>query len=468
MKVEDTYITIRKTEYDKLITTVKELQEDVLMLRSRVKALEGLLSKNSNNSHKPPSSDGYRKDIKNSREKSDKKQGAQPGHEGKTLELVANPDRIVAHKIVGKCECGKDIGELPLKSVYRRQIFDLPEKLIEVTEHQIETKQCVCGRVHEAECEIKGVTQYGNRIKAFAVYLNQYQLVPYERLQELMEDCFGVSISDSVLDKSNQTCYAQLERTEEIIKRALIESKVIHNDETGLRCNKKLQWVHVSSTDTYTHFSIQEKRGSVGIDAIGILPKFKGTSVHDRFTAYDKYNCDHSFCNAHLLRELKYVHEELDKIWASDMAGILIEANDLKKQDQLNKSGKQEIEEKYSHILQAGLEEESYIPVQNGKRGRKAKPKSRLLFEAFRDRRTEILRFVHNKDVPFDNNLAERDIRMVKLKQKISGCFRTQQGAVVFCRIRGYISTVRKQGYAVLHAIDHALIGQPIILYHTT
>jgi len=464
MESKEEYITIRRSEYEFLVNTVKELQQEAINLRGREKELEGMLSKTSNNSHKPPSSDGYRKGIKNSREKSDKKQGAQFGHEGKTLKTVTNPDYVVVHKLTGKCECGKELEQLPLKGLYRRQVFDIPEKLIEVTEHQIETRQCVCGKIHEAACEAKGVTQYGVRIKALAVYLNQYQMVPYERVQELISDCFGVSISDWVLDNSNQNCYTELGHTEEMVKNALIKSEVIHNDETGLRCNKKLQWVHVSSTDTYTHFSIQEKRGSVGMDAIGILPEFKGISVHDRFSSYDKYSCGHSFCNAHLLRELKYVHEELDKKWASEMSGVMVEANELKKQDGLNETTIQEIETKYSRVLDAGLQEEPYVPVQNGKRGRKAKPKSRLLYEAFRDKRTEILKFIHNNDVPFDNNLAERDIRMVKLKQKISGCFRTQQGAIVFCRIRSYISTVRKQKYSVLNAIEQALLGKPIVV----
>jgi transposase len=464
MESKEEYITIRRTEYEFLVNTVKDLQQEVINLRGRVKELEGMLSKTSNNSHKPPSSDGYQKGIKNNRGKSDRKQGAQPGHEGKTLESVASPDYVMVHKVIGKCECGKELEQLPLKGLYRRQVFDIPEKLIEVTEHQIETKQCVCGKIHEAACEVKGVTQYGVRIKALAVYLNQYQMVPYERVQELISDCFGVSISDWVLDNSNQNCYTELEHTEEMVKNALIKSEVIHNDETGLRCNKKLQWVHVSSTNTYTHFSIQEKRGSAGMNAIGILPEFKGISVHDRFSSYDKYSCGHSFCNAHLLRELKYVHEELDKNWASEMSGVMVEANELKKQDGLNETTIQEIETKYSDVLNAGLEEEWYVPIQNGKRGRKAKPKSRLLFEAFRDNRTEILRFIHNTDVPFDNNLAERDIRMVKLKQKISGCFRTAHGAIVFCRIRSYISTVRKQKYAVLYAIEQALLGKPIVL----
>ena len=466
METPPGYITILKSEYDMMINTIQSLSQEIVQLQSRVKELEGKLAKDSKNSHKPPSTDGYKKKIKNNRKKSSKKQGAQPDHEGKTLEQVPNPDKVITHTVIGKCECGQDMEKLPIKKIYRRQVFDFPKKLIEVTEHKIEVKECVCGKIHEASCEAKGVTQYGSGIKAFVVYLNQYQLLPFERTQELMKDCFEINISDYVLGTTNQTCYEHLVQTEDNIKSALINSQVMHNDETGLRCNNKLQWVHVSSTGMLTHFSIQEKRGSEGMDAIGILPEFNGTSVHDRFSAYEKYKCKHSYCNAHLLRELKYVNEEEGKKWASEMMSLLVQSNELKKQEKLDKLSQQNIEDTYSRILQSGLEEEP-LPVsveQKGKRGRKAKPKSLRLFETFRDRRTEILKFVHNKEVPFDNNLAERDIRMVKLKQKISGCFRTKQGAEIFCRIRGYISTCRKQKFAVLPAIEKALIGQPVIL----
>ena len=466
------YILILKSEFDLLINTIESMSQKILLLEDRIKELEGRLAKDSKNSHKPPSTDGYKKKIKikNSREKSGKKQGAQPGHVGKTLEQVPNPDRIINHTVVGKCECGQDLEQLPKKKTYRRQVFDLPEKLLEVTEHRIEVKECVCGKTHEAECEVKGNTQYGQHIKSLAVYLNQYQLLPFERIQELMEDCFEVNISDFVLGKSNQVCYENLEQPEANTKMALINSKVIHNDESGLRCNNKLHWVHVSSTDMLTHYSIQEKRGSEGIDAIGILPEFKGTSVHDRFSAYEKYECEHSYCNAHLLRELKYLYEEENKKWASEMAALLVQANELKKQENLDKFSIQNIEETYNLILKSGIKEEPFTIglAQKGKRGRKAKPKSLRLFETFTNSRVEILKFIHNKDVPFDNNLAERDIRMVKLKQKISGCFRTKNGAEIFCRIRGYISTCRKQGVAVLYAIEKALMGQPVFLTQFT
>src|SRR5208282_639453 len=175
----------------------------------------------------------YKKMIKNNREKSGKKQGAQKGHEGTTLQMVKTPDKIVKHKVKGVCECGKDLKRAVIKNVQSRQVFDLPEKLIEVTEHQVEVRQCSCGMVHEAECAVKGNVQYGEGIKALMVYLNQYQYLPFERLQEFGQDCLGLSISDGLLAASNQLCFENLEQTEMGIKQQIIQSEVMHNDETG-------------------------------------------------------------------------------------------------------------------------------------------------------------------------------------------------------------------------------------------
>lgn len=458
MQVPDGYILIRKEEYE-------YMRKTIAILLARVKELEGMLGKDSRNSHKPPSSDGYKKEIKNNREKSDRNQGAQPGHEGKTLELVAHADKIVHHRVQGQCSCGKQLAGFPVQEIQRRQVFDLPQKLMEVTEHRIEVKQCMCGKIHKAACSIEGITQYGKRIKSFAVYMNQYQFIPYDRLQEMLGDCFGMRISDGVLEQSNRVCYQELEQTERDIKTCIVKSDVMHNDETGMRCNGKTQWIHSSSTQDYTHYSIQEKRGKEGIDTVGILNAYQGISVHDRWASYNQYDCTHALCNAHLLRELKYVKEEMGRDWAEQMIILLVMANTLKKEDKLEEGAVRYIEKRFLKITRQGLREEPAMSIRKKKkRGRIAKTKSLNLLEAFIDRREDILRFLHNKDVPFDNNLAERDLRMVKLKQKISGCFRTLHGAEVFCRIRSYISTARKQGYCVLEAIEKALVGKPVTL----
>jgi len=215
-----THVILTHAEYDSLI-------EMIMKLEKRVAELESQLNKNSSNSSKPPSSDGLRKVIKNSREKSENKQGAQPGHKGSTLKMVEHPDKFIAHKVQGKCDCGANLEEQKLINILRRQEFELPPKLIEVTEHSIEVKQCKCGRIHQAPCELNSNVQYGNKLKSLMIYLNQYHFIPFERLQEIGEDCLGISISDGVLEKSNQRCYEKLEQTEEIIKQALIQSAVL-------------------------------------------------------------------------------------------------------------------------------------------------------------------------------------------------------------------------------------------------
>ena len=457
MEIKGNHVILTKEEFAVLLNEIEQLKKEV-------KELKAQLGKNSSNSSKPPSSDGYKKQIKNNREKSDKKQGAQEGHEGTTLQMVATPDKVVKHKVKGTCcGCGRDLSRATFKTVQPRQVFDLVEKLMEVTEHQVEVRQCSCGMVHEAECAVNGNAQYGERIKALMVYLNQYQYLPFERLQEFGQDCLGLSISDGLLAESNQLCYENLEQTEIDIKQQIIQSEVMHNDETGIRCEKKTQWIHSSSTELYTYYSIQNKRGKEGMDAIGILTDFKGISVHDRWASYDDYDCGHALCNAHLLRDLKFLAEENESKWAEKMIAVLVQANRDKKEGLLDKKAIHSIEKQSRRIIKEGIKQEPPpIAITTIKRGRKAKTKSLLLLEVFMHRSQQIWAFIYNEAVPFDNNLAERDLRMVKLKQKISGCFRSLNGAHVFCRIRSYISTARKQGYSILYAIECALLNKPI------
>ena len=245
-------------------------------MQNEINELKQRLNKDSSNSHKPPSSDGYKKKIKNNRDKSNRKQGAQEGHEGKTLQMTETPDKIIEHKVEGICECGKSLIKATLINIQRRQEIDLVTKLIETTEYRIEVKRCKCGKIHSGEEGRLIPIQYGNRIKSLMVYLNQYQYIPYERQQELIKDCLGISISDGVLQGANEKCYANLDITEEQIIEAIKTSEVMHNDETGIRNEKETRWIHTSSTDLYTYYSIHEKRGREAIDEIGILPEYKG------------------------------------------------------------------------------------------------------------------------------------------------------------------------------------------------
>ena len=468
MQVPEGYILISKVEYEQLRTDNEQLRKQVTLLMERIKELEGMLHKDSHNSHKPPSSDGLKKKVQNNREKSGRRAGGQTGHEGKTLEMVKNPDHIIEHKVSHCDHCGTDLSGIETKKMYRGQVHDLPPVKIEVTEHLSEVKQCpVCGKETAAHCEVPPTAQYGERIKSLAVYLNQYQMLPFERTRELMEDLFGGCPSAEVLQQSNQRCYDNIEhKVEDEIKESIVQSAVMHNDETGIRCEGKPQWIHVSSTQEQTYFAIDHKRGTGAMDRINILPRFTGKSIHDRWASYEKYeDAEHFYCNAHLLRDLASVKEENEKSWASEMKTILLEALALSEQEQTEQTQIASIEKRYDTLVTKAIEEEPLPQKPSHQRGKVAKSKSLKLLECFRDKKEKVLGFLHHPDVPFDNNLAERDLRMVKLKQKISGCFRTRKGAEVFCRIRSYISTLKKQEKNVWDALQISLSSfqfQPI------
>ena len=456
MEIPIGYILIKEEDYLQMCRQIE-------MMVHRIKELETRANKNSTNSHKPSSSDGFKKPVQNNREKSGKPPGAQEGHKGKTLEMTKTPDKIEKRPVKGQCSCGRHLDRQPIINVQKRQEIDLVEKLTQVTEFQIEVKQCSCGCMHFGEEGRLIPIQYGKQIKAMMVYLNQYGMIPFDRLQEYFKDCFGISVSDGVLVGANKTCFENLEQTEIEIKEQIKSSPVIHNDETGLRCEKKTQWVHSSSTQEYTYYSIHEKRGREAINAIGILPNYTGVSVHDRYSSYNDYDCVHALCNAHLLRDLKEVIENEKKPWAEYMIAFLIKSKEKKENGKIGKKKLKKLFRKYDFILAEGLEQEPPINIPEFiKPGRLKKTKSRLLLEDFKKKKKQILRFLSDPLVPFDNNLAERDLRMVKLKQKISGCFRSKKGSQIFCRIRSYISTIRKQGYAVLQSLSSALEGNPV------
>jgi len=503
MEIKEGHIILTKQEHEQLLQTIAALEATIKVQREtinkqqeiinkqqetinkqqgiiekqeirirelefRIKELEGRLHQNSSNSHKPPSSDGLKKIIKNNRVPTNRKSGGQKGHEGKTLKMVENPDKIILHSVKGVCDCGKDLEEAEVLRIERRQVFDLPKKLYEVTEHQIEVKRCECGRIHRGECELKGNTQYGDTMKGLVVYLIQQGKQSYEGVQQFMEDVFGLPLGGGTIEAANKECYERLEESERQIKEGLLGSKVIHCDETGIRCANKTQWVHVTCNERFTYYFLHSKRGKEAMDEIGILPRYKGNCVHDRWSSYERYECVHSYCNVHLLRELKFVEEDMGRRWAEEMKRVLLLGWYMKKRNWLSGKAIDSLMRRYEKVVEKGIEEERrYDSAIEGikKRGRKKKGKSVRLLEVFIRDREKVMRFIHNKDTPFDNNIAERDLRMVKLKQKVSGCFRTVQGGRIFCRIRSYISSVRKQGYSVLDCIVKALKGKPVTLF---
>lgn len=440
----------------------------IITLEARVKQLEDRLNQNSKNSSKPPSSDGFKR-TKSLRGKSDKQSGGQKGHPGHTLKMVDSPDQVQVHPVDYCRQCGASLADQAVDNYERRQVFDVPLLKLLVTEHRAEIKTCqACGACNKATFpeNVTQPAQYGPEVQSLAVYLNQYQLLPYNRLKELFSDLFGQPISEGALLAANQTCSEVLVDTEQEIKQKLLNSPVIHCDETGCRVGGKTHWLHTVSTPELTYYSIQPKRGSDAMDEMGILPVYKGIAKHDSWQPYLKYPCGHSLCNAHHLRELTAIVENESQAWAQQMKDLLLAIKAAVDKQKGNAKTHLELEQlmdfesRYSRIIALGYAENP-LASGKGKRGRPKKTKARNLLERLDRHRPETLNFMYNFHIPFDNNQAERDIRMTKVQQKISGGFRTWQGAQIFCRIRGYISTVKKNSVPVLGAIRDALLGKP-------
>ncbi|RPH74990.1 IS66 family transposase [bacterium] len=453
---------------DKQSARIAELEE-------RVKSLEDQINKNSRNSSKPPSTDTFRK-IKGQRKPSGKSVGGQKGHKGYTLEMAEKPDHEIVHQVT-KCEfCGLSLRDEDAMKYERRQVFDLPPIKVEVFEHQVESKICPnCGCLNKATFpkEVAYPVQYGTRLRSVAVYLNQYQLVPFDRLSETFNDLFNHRLSQSTLIDANHACYDILEPVEEAIKQQIIASPVICLDETGMRIEGKRKWCHVVSTENLTYYAANSHRGSEANEDMGILPVYSGTAMHDGWSSYFKFNCKHALCNSHHLRDLTFIHEEEKQNWAKDLIDQLISiktAVDRRRpiHFKLDLAEIEDFEERYDHIIErAKLENPPPIASnsqgQIRKRGKMKKTKAQNLLERLQKYRREVLAFMYDFEIPFDNNQAERDLRMMKVQQKISGNFRSWDGARIFCRIRGYISTVKKNSISVIDAIQGAFEGNPFI-----
>lgn len=442
----------------------------------RLQALEDQVAKNSSNSGKPPSSDGLAKKPKSLRHKSGKKSGGQAGHPGNTLKMVEHPDHIERHVVTQCHHCQRSLEDVQPTALEKRQIFEVPPMRVEVTEHQAEIKQCPrCHQVNVGKFppEVNQPVQYGDRMKAQMVYFNQYQFVPLERTAEIFEDLYGQSVSEgTIVEACNQTAQKVFPVVEAIREELKATDGPAHFDETGSRVAKKLWWLHVVCTSLLTYYEIHQNRGRKALDTIGIFPTFKGTAIHDAYRSYFQYEgVRNGLCNAHHLRDLTFIEEQYQQTWAKDMKTLLLDVKEAievtqPRQDHLPPEKIIELEIRFDAIVAAGLavnpllEPEDILPKKRGKR--KQHPAKNLV-DHFRNRKRETLAFMYDFKVPFDNNQAERDLRMVKLKQKVSGCFRSESGARAFCKIRSYISTARKNGQRVLDVLILAISGQPFI-----
>ena len=435
-------------------------------LEARIEELEAQLNKNSRNSSFPPSRDIYKPNPTSLRKKSGKKPGGQKNHKGSTLELSKHPDEIHTNHVT-ICKCGHSLHNVNPKKLLRRQEFEIPKLPLKVTEYRAEIKMCpICGQKNTAEFppDITQTVQFGENLKATILYFKNELFVPYNKIASYISDFYGHSLSSATMIKFQKDAFRLLEPFEISVKEELIRSPVLNADETGLKVTGERWWLHSIGNEYLTLYGVNPKRGSNAIEDIGVLPKFDGILVHDFWAAYSKYNCTHSFCNAHIMRELQGVIDGFKQKWAEKMMDLFKEVyNCVFVQNNRNHLELAGFEERYREIVEAGMKENPQPDKQQktGKRGRVKRSKPLNLLRRLKKYREDILRFMYNSLVPFTNNLAERDVRMMKVQQKISGTFRSVDGAERFCRIRGYISTVRKNKKSVFEALKRLVGGQP-------
>ena len=440
---------------------------------AEIKELQGRLKKDSHNSHKPPSSDGLTRKRRSSRKKSEKPSGGQVGHVGRTLMQVATPDTVVSHRPTICSCCQSDLREAQGKVKERRQIHELPQLRLQVEEHQAEEICCpVCQHINRGRFPegVNAPAQYGPNVQALAVYFSQFHLLPMERTCEALEDICGAGISEGTLLNWIQEAKKRLEPTMERIKELLCIAKLLHGDETGIHIKKLLYWVHVACTRWLTYYSWHRRRGKDALDSIGIWPKFEGRAMHDRWKSYDAYDCEHSLCGSHLGRDCISVVEQEQQEWAQDMENLLLDMVDAAEEWRVRGAKRLPSQERdawvaqYFELLALGFAAHAPPPTPDPppkQKGPKKQSASKNLLDALLQRAEQVLAFLDDLSLPFTNNQAERDLRMLKVQQKISGTFRSEDGATAFCVIRSYLSTMRKQGRSMLNSLAAVFAGSP-------
>lgn len=476
--------------YEELERRVGELEAENAALRELIETLQGRLAelerrlgRNSNNSSLPPSRDDQaareersnRAARRRAAREEKRRPGKQPGDPGNHLAQVPDPDHVVPHVPTHCGDCGGSLARATVTGREVRQVFDLPERRREVTEHIAEWRRCACG------CETGGAfppeasapTAWGPRARAYALYLMNRQLIPIERSAEAMSDLLGAPVSTGFLAGLAAQAAEGLDEFSSALADAVAEAEVVNVDETGGRVAGKKWWWHVASTSLLTFLGIHPKRGVEATDAFGILPRFEGVLVHDRWAPYWRYDgAGHAVCNAHILRDLEDVAAYLDQEeWANAMAGLLGDAKT--RADAAAEAGLDAVPigeyrwlwGRYNAIVAQAFEAN---PEPRGRKRNAAERASYNLAVALEDHAEEILLFISDLRVSFDNNQAERDLRMAKLQQKISGTFRTEAGARNFARIRSYIETGRKHGLNPVDLLVDLFTGQPWMVPRTT
>ena len=464
LRKESRELTLRVQQFEAIEQKYTELKEENADLKARVAELESQINSNSRNSSKPPSSDGYKKKPAFPRKKKGK-QGGQQGHKGRTLKQVEHPDKTIKHK-PGPCDCGYVFSDEELRVAETRQVFNLPKPRLEVTAHQLLKGKCPdCGKWHKgiAPEGVNAPVQYGYGVKTLAVLLNVDYRIPFKKIQILFSDLFGYAINESTVYSASGQCYEMLGPTEEMIKSGVVKSDATHADETGLRVAGKLHWLHTASSLLYTYLFVHEKRGRLALESDkSILNRIRGWLVHDCWSSYFRFNnMKHAICGAHILRELEGLIENGQSKWAKVFHVFLMHVYEMPFEEQVKR--RDHIEDRFSLICSLGEKAEPPPRKTPGKKGRYKRTKGRNLVERLIREKEAVLAFAFNREVPFTNNLAERDIRPAKVKQKVSNCFRTTSGAEIYARIAGFVSTARKHDRNVFSELYTTFEGHNFI-----
>jgi transposase len=459
-------ISILKELVFKLLTRIDGLERENTALKAENAELRLRLNQNSQNSHKPPSSDGLSKKPAFQQTKG-KKTGGQVGHQGKTLSMVLNPDAIVIHHSPF-CPCclktftSSDVSEI----IQKRQVFDIPQPRLEVVEHQLGVISC-CGQSHKGDfpTAVTRPVQYGSKIKALSVLLNNDYKIPFEKIEQLLGDLYNCSFNESTAISANIDCFNGLACTETNIKEQILHAEVVNFDETGMRVEGKLHWFHTASTTLFTYLFVHTHRGKEALlSAKSVIKDFKNWAVHDCWVSYfDFSDCSHALCNAHLMRELQARIENKTQ-WAMLMQNLLIELYNESQKGTVIVENKVIWIEKYQNIcLQAHNQEPP--PIKN-KRGKPKNTKGRNLLNRLIKHQDGVLAFAFQEAIPFTNNQAERDIRCLKTKQKVATSFRTFRGAENYARIQSFVSTLRKHQMNVFQNLINIFNNQHAVFEH--
>lgn len=463
---------------DSLNSTIEAQARLIAQLNQTIHELKEQLNKNSKNSSKPPSSDGFKKPVpKSLRKPSGKKAGGQNGHKGTHLAVIADPDETIRH-MPSACEgCPHyEMCKGTACIAEKRHVIDAVVT-VNITEHQsLEIPVCMLHgdtRTGEFPSDIKATVQYGENLQALSVALNTVGAVSIKRTHEILSSVFNIPLATGTISNMVKRCADRLTDTVSKIRQKMTGAGLGHFDETGTRVDKKLWWVHDASNCEFTYLDISPKRGFAGMEQCGVLPEFHGTAMHDCWASYWNYpDIQHAVCCAHLLRELTGISENYpEQTWAPAFIDLLLEMKKAK--EEALEAGKEflshyychKFDKKYDELIKLARQENPLPETAEKKRGRKKKGKILALVERLANYKASVCLFIHDFAVPFDNNQAERDLRMIKVKTKVSGCFRSEEGARDYLKIMSYVGTAHKQGYNAYEAIRNAISGNPDFIF---